>query len=500
MVAKRAFLAELAWLGREGGVAHDVLIEVDDGRITSVATGVAKARAGTKRLKGVTVPGFVNAHSHAFHRALRGRSQMRTGDFWTWREMMYELAQRLDPESYLELATAVYAEMALAGITAVGEFHYLHHGDAGKPYNDPNEMGLALAEAAERAGIRITLLDTCFLRGGLDDQPLMGTQLRFGDGTGERWSWRVDKLLASLEAAGDHVRPGVAIHSVRAVAPPAMQTVATYAARHELPLHFHLSEQQRENADCLAEEGCTPTVLLERAGALTDHTTAVHAIHLHPHDMTLLGLSGTSVCACPTTERDLADGVGQFGDLRDAGSALCIGTDSHAVVDPFEEMRAVELDERLMTQMRGIHQPVDLLHAATAGGAGAIGWPEAGRIETGALADFVTISLESPRLAATVLSAGPEATGGAAGNTLAGRGLLDVFGGDLGRFGPPPMDSPSTEEAAALEAALVFAASAADVRYVVVGGRTVVDDGRHALVDDVPGALRKAVERVLSSR
>ena len=470
-MAKRAFLAELAWLGRDSGVARDVLIEVDDGRITSLVSQVAKARAGTTRLHGVTVPGIVNAHSHAFHRALRGRSETRTGDFWTWREMMYELAQRLDPESYLELATATYAEMALAGITAVGEFHYLHHGDAGRPYDDPNEMGLALVEAAERAGIRVTLLDTCFLRGGLDDQPLMGTQLRFGDGTGERWTWRMDKLLPSLDGAGEHVRAGAAIHSVRAVPAGAMRTVATYAARHELPLHVHLSEQQRENTDCLAEEGCTPTVLLERAGALTGHTTAVHAIHLMPHDMTLLGLAGTRVCACPTTERDLADGVGQFADLVDSGSPLCIGTDSHAVVDPFEEMRAVELDERLMTQRRGIHRPGDLLAAATAGGAESIGWPDAGRLVVGGLADFVTLSLDSPRLAAAVMTPGPEAPAG-------------VDAGD----------------AEGIEAALVFAASAADVRSVVVGGRTVVDDGRHVLVDDVPGALRKAVERVLSAR
>jgi formiminoglutamate deiminase len=472
-VPERAFLAELAWLGKEDGVARDVLVRTVDGVITEVRPGVARAPAGAKRLPGVTIPGLVNAHSHAFHRALRGRSEMRGGDFWTWRELMYEMAQRLDPDSYLELATAVYAEMALAGYTAVGEFHYLHHGDRGRPYNDPNEMGLALVEAAQRAGIRITLIDTCFLQGGLGGEPLLGTQLRFGDGSGERWTWRVDKLLAALAAHPDaaHARAGVAIHSVRAVAPPAMKTVATYAARHELPLHVHLSEQRKENEDCLAEEGVSPTVLLDRSGALTAHTTAVHATHLLPHDMTVLGLAGVNVCACPTTERDLADGVGSFADLADAGCPLSLGSDSHAVIDPFEEMRAVELNERLVTHRRGIHQATNLLRAGTADGAASIGWPGAGRIRVGALADLTTVSLESPRLAAA-LPTSPDISDAQA-----------------------VVASPGS-----LEAALVFAAAAADVQHVVVGGKTVVEDGRHVTVRDVPGALRKAVGHALADR
>jgi formiminoglutamate deiminase len=472
-VPERAFLAELAWLGEDDGVARDVLVRTVDGVITEVRPGVARAPAGTKRLAGVTIPGLVNAHSHAFHRALRGRSEMRGGDFWTWRELMYEMAQRLDPDSYLELATAVYAEMALAGYTAVGEFHYLHHGDHGRPYDDPNEMGLALVEAAQRAGIRITLIDTCFLQGGLGGEPLLGTQLRFGDGNGERWSWRVDKLLATLAAlpAGGHARPGVAIHSVRAVAPAAMKTVATYAARHEIPLHVHLSEQRKENADCLAEEGVSPTVLLDRSGALTSHTTAVHATHLLPQDMTILGLAGVNVCACPTTERDLADGVGPFADLVDAGTALSLGSDSHAVIDPFEEMRAVEMNERLVTNRRGIHQATTLLTAATAGGAAALGWAGAGVIRVGALADMTTVTLDSPRLAAALAT------------------LPDVSDAQAAVASP-----------GSLEAALVFAAGAADVRHVVVGGRSVVEDGRHVTVRDVPGALREAVGHVLSDR
>ena len=180
----RVWLAELAWSAALG-LRADVLIEASGDRLTAVIPDAQKVPSGAVRLAGLTLPGLANAHSHAFHRALRGSTQASRGTFWTWRERMYEVAARLDPDSYLALATAVYAEMALAGISCVGEFHYLHHGPGGAPYADPNEMGRALIEAARRAGIRITLLDTCYLSGGLSadgrQQPLEGPQLRFGD-------------------------------------------------------------------------------------------------------------------------------------------------------------------------------------------------------------------------------------------------------------------------------------------------------------------------------
>jgi formiminoglutamate deiminase len=440
--AATAWWAELAWLGPERGVAERVLVEVDGDRIAAVRPG-ADPPPRANRLAGLTVPGLANAHSHAFHRALRGRTHQGRGDFWAWRERMYELAGRLDPDRYAALARAVYAEMALAGITAVGEFHYLHHDPAGRPYAEPNRMGLVVAEAAAAAGIRLTLIDTCYLQAGLGGEPLHGVQRRFGDGTAAAWAERAGAL-----PDGPTLRVAAGIHSVRAVDPAAMTEVAGWARERRAPLHLHLSEQRTENEACLAATGRTPAALAEAAGVLGPRTTAVHATHLTAADVALLGGTRTAACICPTTERDLADGVGPARALAAAGSPLCLGSDSHAVVDLFEEARAVELDERLATGRRGHHRPADLLAAATAGGMAALGW-DAGRLAPGRLADLATVGLGSPR--------------------LAGASAADA------------VDH------------LVFAATAADVTSVVVGGRQVVADGRHLLVGDVGRALAAAL-------
>jgi formiminoglutamate deiminase len=430
--------AAYAWLG--DAVAADVLIEVEGARFSSVTPGVP-APAGAVRLAGLTLPGLADAHSHAFHRALRGRVQADRGTFWTWRTRMYEVASRLDPSSYHALARAVYAEMALAGISCVGEFHYLHHGPDGRPYADPNAMGEALLAAASDAGIRITLLDTCYLTGGFAEE-LAGPQRRFGDGTATAWAERASALTPPA-----HARVGAAIHSVRAVPREQLGTVAEWSAR--APLHVHLSEQPAENEACLAAYGLTPTGLLADSGALGPRTVAVHATHLTPADIALLGGTRTGVCVCPTTERDLADGIGPIRDLADAGSPLSLGSDQHAMIDLFEEARAVELDERLRTRRRGHWTAAELLTAATASGHEALGWADAGRIEPGAYADLVTVSLDSVRLA------------GASAATLA--------------------------------ESVIFAASPADVRDVVISGREVVRDGRHSLVQNVPAALTETI-------
>jgi formiminoglutamate deiminase len=437
-----AWHAELAWLGPGRGVAERVLIEVEGERITAVTEG-ADPPAGTTRLPGVTIPGLANGHSHAFHRALRGRTHRGGGDFWTWRELMYEVAGALDPDRYLELATATYAEMALAGITAVGEFHYLHHDPAGRPYADPNQMGEVLIEAAGRAGVRLTLIDTCYLRAGFDGQALAGAQVRFGDGDADAWAERAGALR---DRPGVRVAAGV--HSVRAVDPAAMTTVAAWADGRQAPLHLHLSEQRAENQACLTATGRTPAALAESAGVLGPRTAAVHATHLTDEDVALLGATRTTACFCPTTERDLADGIGPARSLADAGSPLCLGSDSHAVIDLFEEARAVELNERLATERRGHHRPADLLTAATEAGMTALGW-DAGHLAPGHLADLVTVDPRSVR--------------------LAGIRRADT------------VDH------------LVFAATAADVTSVVVSGRQVVRDGHHLLAGDVPAALDRAI-------
>jgi formiminoglutamate deiminase len=428
------WFAAAAWL--PSGLARDVEFVVEDGRFTAVNGGVERRDATA--LPGVVLPGFANTHSHAFHRALRGRTHGGGGRFWTWREQMYAVAAGLDPDSYFALARATYAEMALAGITAVGEFHYLHHGPGGVRYHDPNAMAASLAAAASDAGVRLTLLDTCYLAGGLDADghtALDGPQLRFGDGDVDAWASRVAELRPASS-----LRIGVAVHSVRAVPREALAEVG--AAAQNRPLHVHVSEQPAENTACERYYGATPTALLASVGLLGATTTAVHATHLTAADIGVLGSSATNVCMCPTTERDLADGIGPARQLRDAGSGLSLGSDQHAVIDPFEEARGLEMDERLATLERGRFTPPELLSAMTAHAA--IGWPEAGRIEVGAAADLVAVRLDSARTAGCI----PEQ--------------------------------------------VLYAATAADVDTVIMGGTPVVEAGRHRL-GDIGAMLAEAI-------
>jgi formiminoglutamate deiminase len=389
-----AYLLERAWLpdGHLGAFADDVLVEVEDGRFTSVRRGADPQRAVPVR--GLVLPGLANTHSHAFHRALRGRTQRGRGTFWTWREQMYGVAGRLDPDSYLDLATATYREMALAGITCVGEFHYLHHQPGGTPYDDPNEMGHVLVEAARRAGIRITLLDTLYLSAGFGEPPA-GVQVRYSDGSAERWAARV----AELDLAG-HAMAGAAVHSVRAVPADELWAAAPYVEA-GLPLHVHVSEQVAENDACRSAYGLTPTRLLADHGLLGPSTTLVHATHLHGGDIELIGNARAHVGFCPTTERDLGDGIGPSRALHDAGARLTLGSDSHAVIDLFEEMRAVELDERLATQQRGHWSATELLAAATTTGHASLGWTDVGSIAVGQRADLVVVDPASVRTAGT---------------------------------------------------------------------------------------------------
>jgi formiminoglutamate deiminase len=436
-----SFWCERAWLGGPE-VQRGVLIEAAGERIETVQSAVATAPAGAQRLNGVVLPGFANAHSHVFQRALRGRTHRARGSFWTWREQMYALAAALEPDSLRSLARATFGEMALAGITAVGEFHYLHHRPGGAPYDDPNAMSEAVIEGAREAGVRITLLDACYLHGGIGVEP-DPVQLRFCDDGAEAWAARVETI-----PSGESVRVGAAIHSVRAVDPDAALVVARWADEHAAPLHAHVSEQPAENDAAAAAYGATPTELLERAGALAARFTAVHATHVTEQDVALLGGAGAFCCLCPTTERDLADGVGRARRLLEAGAQLALGSDSNAIIEPLEEARAVELDERLVSFERGHHGGDELLFAATAGGYESIGWPEGGMIRAGALADLVALDLDGVR--------------------LAGAGDADLID------------------------TVVFAGAASDVRDVVVGGRFVVRDREH-LALDVPRELSAAI-------
>ena len=422
-------------------IASGVTLDVRDGRIASLRTNSAPPD-GAVRLPGFTMPGLANGHSHVFHRALRGRTQQARGSFWTWRDQMYDVAATLDPDRYYAIARATYGEMVLAGYTAVGEFHYLHNDADGNPYSGV-VMEHALAAAAAEAGIRLTLLDTCYLHGGFG-RALAPVQRRFSDGSVDQWA---DRAAEVQRAMPDGVLVGAAIHSVRAVAPTEMTVVVGWAAERGAPLHAHVSEQPAENAECLATYGVTPTQLLANAGALDQLFTAVHATHLSDSDIAALGAASAVCCLCPTTERDLADGVGPGRRLHESGALLAIGSDSHAVVDPFEELRAIELDERLITGRRGHHRSAELVLGACVSGMVALGREET-RLAADAPADFVTVALDSVRLA-------------------------------------------GTREADTLDA-VVYSATASDVRHVVIGGEVVVRDGAHTRFD-VPAALSQAL-------
>lgn len=431
-----AYWCERAWL--PDGIVAGVLVEVGaHGTITRVAT-VDTTPPGAERLRGLVFPGFANVHSHAFHRALRGRTHSSGGSFWTWRQRMYAVADRLDPDGYLALATAVYAEMAVAGVSCVGEFHYLHHAPDGRPYADPNVMGEALRAAAANAGIRLTLLDTCYLRGGIG-RPVEGVQQRFSDGTAEGWAHRVGRLAEDATT-----RIGGAIHSVRAVPADEIAEVGK-AIPADRPLHVHLSEQPAENEECERLLGRTPTGLLAQLGVLDERLTAVHATHLAPRDISLLGEARVTACFCPTTEADLADGIGPARELLDAGCALALGSDQHAVVDPLLEARALEHGERLRSGERGRLGPGDLAAALTSAGHASLGWPEAGRIAVGSPADLVSVAVDTVRTAGSL----PEQ--------------------------------------------LLLTATASDVDTVVVGGRVIARGGRHERLGDVGRLLSDAI-------
>lgn len=324
-----------------------------------------------------TYPAFANCHSHAFHRALRGRA-VGGADFWGWRDGMYAVASVLDPDLYYRLARATYAEMALAGIGAVGEFHYLHHGPGGTPYEDPNAMADAVIAAAWEVGLRICLLDTCYLRAGFSGEELASAQRRFVHPDADAWADGA-RDLASRYADNPAVVIGAAIHSVRAVDEVSLATVANTLP--DAPLHVHVSEQPAENDACLAATGRTPVQLLADAGVWGPRTTAVHATHLTPADVATLGAAGGYACFCPTTEAELADGIGPSVALREAGVRLTLGSDSNTVIDSFAEARGLAMHERLASGAREGWTAAQLWQAATTDGAASLGFGGLGGFE-----------------------------------------------------------------------------------------------------------------------
>ena len=420
------------------------------------------------------MPGMVNAHSHAFQRVLRGRTDYRTSDqrdsFWTWREMMYSAATRLSPDDVYDASRMAFLEMALSGITSVGEFHYLHQAPDGRPYDDPNLLAKEVIRAANDVGLRIALLRVAYARSGfqMEANP---RQQRFIESS-ETYLQNLGSLIRNLAKGAERERStgfnsegaladgrasdsawvGVAPHSVRAVPLEYLRSVIGYANEQGLKVHVHVAEQPAEVSACVEEYRRTPTALLESEGLLGRDFTAVHAIHVTPKAIAAFAKTGAMVCACPTTERNLGDGVVPAAEYQKHGTAICLGTDSHAQIDLLEDARELEYHARLQKLARAVLSsgaPSDnpaseaaryLFECATINGARSIGAPGA-TLAAGKPADFFTVDLDDPSIA-----------------------------------GASPND---------LLAGIVFTLSRAAVREVVVAGKPVVSEGRHLIQEEV---------------
>jgi formiminoglutamate deiminase len=427
----------------------------------------------------LVLPGLGTAHSHAFQRALRARTQRRGDDaaaatpsFWSWRALMYALAERVTPEDLYDLCHFAFIELAMAGVTAVGEFHYLHHQPDGTPYDDRTLLADTVIRAARDAGLRIVLLRVAYARAGFG-RPIEAAQRRFCDREVDHVLRDVD-TLRKRHAADPLVGVGVAVHSVRAVPRAWIGPLAAYARATGLPLHAHVSEQRREVQECLAEHGLRPLALLAAEGAVDARFVAVHATHLDADEAHLLGAAGAAACVCRSTERDLGDGAPDLGRLLHAGARVCTGVDSHAASDPFEEARALELDERVRTEARQVAlDGHDILRVASAEGYRAIGLP--GRH----LEDEVRLDLADPALAGAAFLAPRNA-------------------GDGGQARPAATDRTEADtEEADLDEVAAWCGHARAVAETRVAGRVVIEDGIHPAATRARIRFDAAVARLL---
>jgi formimidoylglutamate deiminase len=413
-----------------------------------------EAEPGVIRLEGrALLPGLVNAHSHAFQRVIRGRTEYRSHNqqdtFWTWREMMYSATMRLAPEDVYDASRMAFMEMALSGITAVGEFHYLHRAPDGKEYEDPNLIAKEVVRAANDVGLRIALLRVAYARSGYEAEP-NAKQQRFIEPDADLYLKHFEGLKADLAQTEPWAWVGVAPHSVRAVPLDYLKDVIRYAGEKNLRIHMHVAEQPAEVSACIQEYGRSPLALLQSEGLLSEGFTAVHAIHVTPKAVFSFGQTGAMVCACPTTERNLGDGVIQADLLFEAGVRLALGTDSQVQIDLLEDARELEYHLRLQKTERAVLCPDAgdsrsalagrLFACATINGAESIGAP-GGQLDVGRTADFFTVDLDDP--------------------SIAGASEDDLL------------------------ANIVFSVSRTAVRDVVVGGKRIVSEGRHKNQDEI---------------
>jgi formimidoylglutamate deiminase len=456
---------EIAWLPDllyvAGRFESDLALVCDaSGRIVRLARN--DELTDEKRIplpRRAILPGMVNAHSHAFQRVLRGRTEYRTSNradsFWTWREMMYSAATRLTPEDIYDASRMAFLEMALGGTTAVGEFHYLHNAPEGTSYDDSNLLANEVMRAAGEVGLRIALLRVAYVRSGFQTEP-NPKQARVIESSADAYLRNLERLVASLDrgsVAQDsgaihddpaNVSPsvwvGVAPHSVRAVPLDYLCEVVAYANENDLKTHMHVAEQPAEVSACIEEYGRTPIALLESEALLSERFTAVHAIHVTPKAIPSFAKSGAMVCACPTTERNLGDGVVPADEYFKHGVPMCLGTDSHAQIDLLEDARELEYHLRLQKLERAVLSATELFDCATITGARSIGAP-GGALEVGMPADFFTVDLGDP--------------------SIAGASQDDLL------------------------ASIVFTLSRPAVREVVVGGKPIVSEGQHLIQEEV---------------
>ncbi len=396
----------LTWTGER--LERGIRIEVDaHGRIEAVGRAPGAARAdGASAPAGplarhALLPGFVDAHSHAFQRGLRGVGEVfpeGAGSFWTWRQGMYALVEQMTPERMFDLASSTFRELRAAGVTSLGEFHYLHHADAEQLDFAFDE---ALLAAARAVGLRLVLLETYYQTGGIG-KPLEPAQRRFATPDPATYWAQMERLERLLDPATQSL--GAVVHSVRAAPPEALAALHAEARARDLVFHMHLEEQRVEIEDCLAAYGCTPLELVLKHCAVDAAFTAVHATHSRPQDLERLLERGAGVCLCPTTEANLGDGIADVPAMLAHGERVSIGSDSNARIDFLEELRWMELVQRLARERRGVCSDAvgdvgrRLLDAGTRAGARALGL-DVGRIEPGAWADFVAIDTGAPALA-----------------------------------------------------------------------------------------------------
>ena len=457
----------------DGAFRRDSALGCDDeGHLTDLAPANAVDNAIHLKNRAL-LPGLVNAHSHAFQRVIRGRTEHRTANrkdsFWTWRQMMYSAATRLTPEDIYDASRMAFLEMALGGITAVGEFHYLHHGPDGTSYDDQNLLAKEVVRAARDVGLRIALLRVAYARAGFetDANP---QQARFIENDSDVYLKNVHQLITDLAAdrslsstAGTPAMAwaGVAPHSVRAVPLDYLKQVARFADEHKLPVHMHVAEQPAEVSACIAEYGRSPVALLQTEGLLSERFTGVHVIHVTPKAIGMLAAARALICACPTTERNLGDGIVPVDSFFQHGLRVALGTDSHVEIDLLEDARELEYHLRLQKMERVVLAPAAdngmaalaarLFASATISGAESIDAP-GGSLEPGRPADFFTIDLDDP--------------------SIAGAAEEDLLSN------------------------IVFSMSKTAVKDVVVGGKRIVEDGRHQQQEEIVERFKKVQKKL----